>query len=142
MADVKNDKDIETVGDRVKVIRKSLGLKQSDFAKRLGTVQSTLSCIERNIRPLGPDILDKLREMGYPVDWVLYGNTKGYLSTKKFGEVLKEIGVNKIHKNKKDALEIIEMLDDLTLAELQYIKGVIIGLKAANGAGGRKTKKE
>ena len=137
--DVKNNKNIEmeTVGDRIKVIRKSLGMKQSDFAKAVGSVQSTVSCIERNLRPIVPEILNHLRDMGYSTEWILYGTANGNLSTKKFGNVLQQIGANRISVNHKEILEIIQMLDELTPEQLQYIKGVIFGLKVANGAGNK-----
>ncbi|MCD8147990.1 MAG: helix-turn-helix domain-containing protein [Clostridiales bacterium] len=38
--------------ERLKLVRKQTGLSQSSFAKKLGLRQSTISAIERGVRPL------------------------------------------------------------------------------------------
>lgn len=119
----------EMLGDRIKIIRRGLGLNQNEFAKLLGVKQSTISNLERNAREMSNDILRKLYKLGYPAEWILYGETNNEFNQKSILEVLNRLGINHTYSYNKEFLEVVEMLQGLTPNQLTYVKGVIVGLK-------------
>lgn len=119
----------EKLGDRIKVIRRGLGLNQNEFAKLLGVKQSTISNLERNAREMSNDILKKLYKLGYPAEWILYGETTNAFNQKNILEMLNRLGINHTYTYNKEFLEVVEMLQGLTPNQLAYVKGVIVGLK-------------
>ena len=55
-------------GSRLKVLRKSRWMKQTEFAAALGISTSYLSQIEHDDRPLTPVLLDRLQRL-FPLEW-------------------------------------------------------------------------
>lgn len=67
--------NVETIGERIKNIRKYYKMNQQDFAKELGILQSTLSEIERGV--VSPQFRT-LQVLGDRIgrsnlEWLLYG---------------------------------------------------------------------
>ena len=61
------------MGDRLKNLRESSGLKQKDIAKYLQVDQSYVSKYEKNERQLSTDLIEKLSKLfGCPVEYLLF----------------------------------------------------------------------
>ena len=56
------------VGEKLRSIRQSRGLKQADMAERLGISVSYLSQLEHDDRPLTPNLMEKLAR-DFPLNW-------------------------------------------------------------------------
>jgi len=57
-----SNENIEEIGDRIKEIRISKGIKQKDLAKKLNMPISTLANYETNRRPVSLEILNKIAD--------------------------------------------------------------------------------
>lgn len=67
---------------RVKDIRKSLGLNQTNFAKHLGLTQTAYSMIENGNRPLSDKYIKVIcSEFGVNENWIRTGSGNIYLSS-------------------------------------------------------------
>lgn len=66
------------LGERIKFVRKELGLNQSDFGRKISISQSTIAGYESGTRAQ-PDAILKLICTTYNVDykWLKYGNGYG-----------------------------------------------------------------
>jgi transcriptional regulator with XRE-family HTH domain len=68
----------ETAAQRVRLLRRVLGLNQITFAKFLGVTHSTISQIEGGHRDLPIRIAGKIREKtGVTADWLWWGDSRG-----------------------------------------------------------------
>lgn len=98
---------METIGERIKMIRKKEQLSRRAFGEILGTSENTIVNIEceRLKRPDQKESLYKLicREFGVNEKWLLTGEGKMEdSSSKDFGAICAEIGAN--DENAKAAL--------------------------------------
>jgi len=68
------------ISDRVKALRKKLGLTQKEFAKKTDIPLRTLAGIEYNERKPGYDLLMKLckiaRTFNVPIQWLMFGEAE------------------------------------------------------------------
>ncbi len=83
-----------TLGERIKLLRKKIGLSQAEFAKRLGIKRAHISRIESG--HASPSEL-LLRVIGheyavYP-DWLINGNGRMEINTEEFMDQELEIGL-------------------------------------------------
>jgi len=63
-----------TIGDRIKELRKALGLTQVDFADKIGVLGTAISLMEKNDRnPSEPVIRTICREYGVDYVWLKTG---------------------------------------------------------------------
>lgn len=68
--------------DRVKEIRKALGMNQTEFAKRLGLTQTAFSMIESGKRPLSDKHIKVIcSEFGISENWIRSGTGEMFLSS-------------------------------------------------------------
>lgn len=58
-------------GERLRMIRKDLGLDQESFAKRIGFSQSQLSRTERGVLEIQVEQQLALIELGYNLNWLM-----------------------------------------------------------------------
>lgn len=65
--------ETQTVYERIKVIRNIYGDSQDEFAKRLGVPQSQISYLESGQREPNYEMLNKLIDMGWDVEWIIKG---------------------------------------------------------------------
>lgn len=66
------DNEVDTLAQRIKVIRIYYGKSQEEFAKDLSISQSALSSIEHGTIP-SAEIIQKLGKLGFSLEWLLYG---------------------------------------------------------------------
>ncbi|HBE8855031.1 TPA: helix-turn-helix transcriptional regulator [Clostridioides difficile] len=72
------NKNIKTINDRVKEVRKIHKLTQKEFAERIGLSQNHLSYIERGKRNVFQNIINAIfLEFGIDRDWLITG--EGYM---------------------------------------------------------------
>lgn len=70
---------LDTIGNRVRHVRETMGLKQGQMAVKLGIPQSSLSQFESDKRIPGIEILIKISQLAnVSTDWLLLGeNSEG-----------------------------------------------------------------
>ncbi|TDF91702.1 helix-turn-helix domain-containing protein [Paenibacillus piri] len=65
---------IETIGSRIRIIRKLNKINQVDFSNRIGISQATLSELEQDkYKPLVDTVLSNVMGFGTKVEWLLVG---------------------------------------------------------------------
>ncbi len=70
------------VGERLKLLRKRKGLSQKELASAVGTSQGHISCIEKNEKTPGGELLISLKKFfGVNLDWLLAGEGEMDLTT-------------------------------------------------------------
>jgi len=118
---------IMSVGERIRKLRKSLGLNQQEFAKRIGIARGYLSELESGKKP-APDRILKLisHTFGVSYEWLKYG--KGEMWEKGGEEVpvwlrekLKTMGSKDIELLK----ELIELIEALNEEEKEFLKMIL-----------------
>lgn len=59
------------MNNRLKLLRKNLGLTQAEFAKKLGISQNFLSSIERGERKISSELCLSLIELNVNLNWLI-----------------------------------------------------------------------
>lgn len=119
-------------GERVKKIRKTLGLSQSEFGKSIGLKANSISDIERGINNLKETNI-KLICSTYNVDymWLTTGEGEMFSDNKEDEDYLAKIdyimtGENSFHKN---LFKTFAALDESELEALENIINKFIEIK-------------
>ena len=63
----------ESIGTRFRIVRKSKGMNQCDFANLLGISQAYLSSIETGRRKPKLEVVQSLADLGFPIKWIMEG---------------------------------------------------------------------
>ena len=63
----------ESIGTRFRIVRKSKGMTQCDFASLLGISQAYLSSIETGRRKPKLEVVQSLSALGFPIKWIMEG---------------------------------------------------------------------
>ena len=69
------DKEMNTIAQRIRVMRKYSGKTQIEFAKELGISQPILSALEQGKQFPSFEMIQKLGRLGFDLKWLLYGDT-------------------------------------------------------------------
>ena len=69
------NKEMNTIAQRIRVMRKYSGKTQIEFAKELGISQPILSALEQGKQFPGFEMIQKLGRLGFDLKWLLYGDT-------------------------------------------------------------------
>ncbi|WML41998.1 helix-turn-helix transcriptional regulator [Neobacillus sp. OS1-2] len=81
-----------SIGERFQSLRKSIGMKQVEFAKSIGISQGTLSDIEKGkYKPSIETIISTSEEFGVTTDWLLKGDVVKFEANEKFPITAKEL---------------------------------------------------
>lgn len=99
------DSELETVGDRIRILRKLKNLNQTKFGKKLNVKTSTVAGWENNFRSVGERTLNDIAR--------IYGVSKLWLET-GHGEMFIQ----------QDIL-IVEKIDDIMSGENEFRKKLI-----------------
>lgn len=79
--------------NRIKQLRKSMGLTQTDFGEKIGVKGNTITNYETGLRnPTDAVVLSICREFSVNEDWLRTGNGKMFLETKKDDLISKMLG--------------------------------------------------
>ena len=74
---------METINDRVKTLRETLGLTNALFSQKLNVKSGTISMLETGTSKPGAEILIKISDtFGVPTDWLLKGKGEMFLDGK------------------------------------------------------------
>lgn len=107
------------INNRIKAVRKSLKLSQSNFGKSLFISQDTVSLLERGKQnPTERQILDICEKFNVNEEWLMFG--KGEM----FRDVLKELD---LHKDIKQTTNDLYSLDE---EDREMIKDLIRSMKS------------
>jgi transcriptional regulator with XRE-family HTH domain len=90
------------IGDRIKELRKSLNMTQTDFAEKLRSAQNTITGYENGRRSPSNQMIDLMcREFNVNEEWLRTGNGEMFLSLDRddelaiwAGSLLKESGID------------------------------------------------
>ncbi len=75
--------------ERIKLLRKELGLNQTDFGNRIGVKQSTITGYETGIRaPLDSVIISICREFDVNEEWLRYGKGEMFIELDRDEEIV------------------------------------------------------
>lgn len=74
--------------DRIRQLRKDLGLNQTDFGDRIGVKQGSIAAYENGLRtPIDAVITSICREFGVNEEWLRYGTGDMYIKLSKDQEL-------------------------------------------------------
>lgn len=106
---------IETLGGRIKKIRKLNEMNQVDFSSRVGISQATLSELEQDkYKPSVEIIISIVNEFQADLSWLVLGTTSSNN---------KVIGVNEINGKESDLLMLFDKLKEVDQNEMiHFIK--------------------
>ena len=113
---------MNTIGERIKMIRKESGLTQQKFAERIGAKQNTVAQYEigRNI-PIDPVITAICKEFDIQEDWLRYGLEPMRAAKSREEEIGELVGsaLNGSSEFKKAVIRMICSRSDKELAALE-----------------------
>ncbi len=66
-------KSPESIADRLRTIRRDLGMNQKEMSLHLGLGESTWQNYERELNIPGGEVLSKIAALGYNTDWIITG---------------------------------------------------------------------
>lgn len=117
---------METIGERIKDLRKSVDLNQKEFAKKISISQGSLSDIEKGRnKPSIETLLAISNIFRVSLDWLIKGELKEnlYISTTK--NMIQQIAKNiKKSFNEEEQIILIESLNQKEIQEEVYDQGV------------------
>lgn len=130
-------KKFESIGERIKRIRKEIGLSQLDFAKSIGIKQATLSDIERGKIGLSTSLTQRISEVYHvSTDSILTGKSSLYFP--KDGSLINVLKAREIFGNKNivnsdiiqsdECFNIDDKLNSLIRKKLRTIEFTLIPL--------------
>ena len=111
-----------TKGERVKEIRKALGLTLEKFGKKLGVGKTAISKIEKNERSLTEQMaLAICREYNVNYDYLIYGEGEMFndIPQTALDELCAQYGLNKVDK------ALIKMYAEMPEETREYLKNEI-----------------
>lgn len=114
---------METIGERIKVMRKRKGLTQADMKSLAGISSGNLSDIENNKSlPSSSALISLSRELEVSIDWILTGEERSYIkhtTSQSTQETVPPQGIELLSKfyqlTKEEQLKIEGMIDGLLL---------------------------
>lgn len=80
-----HENGLDSCGDRIRFVRTWYEMSRSEFAKLLGVGSTTIYNFDNNIRQPDAKVLDKLKELGWPSDWILFGKANQTQKTEMQG---------------------------------------------------------
>lgn len=104
------------MNNRIRMLRKSLGLNQTEFGKRIGVKQSSIAGYETGVRvPLDSVILSICREFDVNEEWLRTGNGEMFLPSED--EVAEQVShlleeSNPFYNLILDTMKVYDQLDE------------------------------
>ena len=119
------------MGERIKAIRKKLGLSQAEFAKGLDLSRSRIGYIEKGDRSLTDRTLnDMVREYAVNRDYILTGEGEMFIDLDKSSEIINYIrDLCENDQEKADlVIETYKMFIDLSTNDKKIINALVKSL--------------
>lgn len=118
--------------ERIKTVRKDVGMSQNEFAEHLGVTRSVISNLELNrlAKPEQKTSLIKLisREFNVNEDWLLTGEGEMYIVSEqdeKLAEAFAEISLSENEKL-KEIVQNLTKLDDKTIDKINDLIDLLL----------------
>ena len=111
------------LNDRIKLIRKSLGLTQDEFGKRLGLTRGAITNIEMNKTEPKPLLIDLIcRIFNVNEDWLRTGEGEMFLPLTRSEKIAKFAG--KILRDESPSFQrqLVELLAELDTEEWEMLE--------------------
>ena len=124
-----------TIGERIKAIRRSLDLTQTEFATRIGSVQNTVTGYENGRRnPSAPVVSLICREFNVSEAWLRTGEGEMFAARSHEDELAAT--VNNLLSSEKPEFRrrLILALSGLSDAQWDYLESFLQGVLEANSA--------
>lgn len=118
--------------NRIKELRKSLGLNQAEFSKRLGIASNTISTYETGVRPVPESIiLSIVREFGCSETWLRTGEGEMFRPMSREAELGRLIRTRLYDRPESFQAELIRTLlrFDPDSPEMRVLEQIILSLK-------------
>lgn len=120
------------MGERVKELRKALGLSQEAFANKIGLKGSSLSLIESNQRNVtNQNIISICREFGVNENWLRSGNGPMFEEMSR-AELAANIVGKALNTNDEFILNTFIALGQLSPTEWELVKKFVDKIKSDN----------
>lgn len=120
-----------TIAERIKALRKALGLNQTEFGQKIGIKQTTVAAYETGIRtPLDPIILSICKEYDVNEEWIRNGTGSMFLekdTDQEFAEAISQINFHGDELIKKIIIDYMHLNDE----NKEKAKKFILDLAAA-----------
>lgn len=122
---------MKSIGERIKAIRKKLGLSQAEFAKGLDLSRSRIGYIEKGDRSLTDRTLnDMVREYGISRDYILTGEGEMFMDLDKSSEIVNYI--RELCENDQEKADLVietyKMFIDLSTKDKKIINALVKSL--------------
>ena len=110
------------MNERIKELRKSLGLNQTDFGARIGIKQGTVAGYESGARvPLDTVISSICREFNVSEEWLRYGTGEMFLQRSRSEEIAAFLGDVMAAEPDDIRVRLVNVMAHLTVADWAFI---------------------
>lgn len=122
---------MKSIGERLKTVRKELGLSQEEFAKGLDLSRSRIGHIEKDERTLTDRVLNAMtREYAINKDYILTGEGEMFIDLDKSSEIINYI--RELCENDQEKADLVietyKMFIDLSTKDKKIINALVKSL--------------
>lgn len=122
---------MKSIGERIRSVRKNLGLSQVEFAKGINISRQQIGLLEKDERTLTDRTLnDMVREYGISRDYILTGEGEMFIDLDKSSEVVNYI--RDLCENDQEKAELVietyKMFIDLSTKDKRIINALVKSL--------------
>lgn len=113
------------MNERIKILRKELGLTQIEFGKKLGVTRSVITNIEFNKTTPKPLFIDLLcREFNVNEEWIRYGKGDMYKKLSRSEKIANFAGSIMRDEEESFRRRLIEALSELDEKEWEFLENL------------------
>lgn len=122
---------MKSIGERIKSVRKNLGLSQIEFAKGINISRQQIGLLEKDERTLTDRTLnDMVREYGISRDYILTGEGEMFMDLDKSSEIVNYI--RELCENDQEKADLVietyKMFIDLSTKDKKIINAMVKSL--------------
>ena len=122
---------MKSIGERIKSVRKNLGLSQVEFAKGINISRQQIGLLEKDERTLTDRTLnDMVREYGISRDYILTGEGEMFMDLDKSSEIVNYI--RELCENDQEKADLVietyKMFIDLSTKDKKIINALVKSL--------------
>lgn len=121
------------MNERIRELRKNLGLNQTEFGEKIGLKQTTVAGYENNARQPNDSVIRSIcREFNVSEDWLRYGTGDMFVELSREETIANFVGC--ILRDKEDSfrkryIDMLSKLDDDGWAALEKVAAALGQLK-------------
>lgn len=122
---------MKSIGERIRSVRKNLGLSQVEFAKGINISRQQIGLLEKDERTLTDRTLnDMVREYGISRDYILTGEGEMFMDLDKSSEIVNYI--RELCENDQEKADLVietyKMFIDLSTKDKKIINALVKSL--------------